>query len=103
MWGRHLGQPRSLDQVTGNRAIHDAQYFAHDLRLTGKQKAQGIGNAQHPLADGKPGQYFIYQQRSTLNHASGVATRTEPTAFAAEGHELFRMAFLAGVTVESRE
>lgn len=46
---RCLGK-RFLNQIGSECAVNDAQDLAHQLRVTGQQKAQLERKAQHPLA-----------------------------------------------------
>jgi hypothetical protein len=50
--------------------VDDAQRFAHQFWATGEQESQLERKTQHPLEDGFMWQDFIYQESSTLCHAS---------------------------------
>jgi hypothetical protein len=65
-----------------------AEHRAHDLGAAGEEKAQGIGNAQHPLPHRLLGKHFVDEERRALGHAPRAATGTEPTPLAAEGHQV---------------
>lgn len=38
-------------QVGCQCAVYDAQHFPHDLRLSGKEKPEGVGDTEHPAID----------------------------------------------------
>ena len=72
-----------------NSAVDDAQLFVHQFWAAGEQESQLKRKTQHPLADGFMRQDFIYQQGSTLSHASGTAAGTETPSFTAERNQPF--------------
>jgi len=90
-----LFQPRLPDQVRADRPVDDAQHGGDGRRFRGKQKAQRERHAQHPLAQGLPGQDLVHQQRRGLRHAPRPAARAEAAALAAEGRQAFRVALRA--------
>jgi len=49
-------------QVGGNRSVYNTQDLAHRLRVSSEQKAQGKGEADHPLAQRYIGKYFVSQR-----------------------------------------
>jgi len=78
----------------GNGTVDDAQHLAHDFGLTGKQKAQREGYAQHPLPHRLMRQDFVHQQSSAVCHPPRPATGAKTAAFAAERHQFIVMAGL---------
>jgi hypothetical protein len=79
-----------------NSAVDDAQRFVHQFWAAGEQESQLERKTQYPLADGFMRQDFIYQQGSTLSHASGTATGTETPSFTAELNQPFIAATQGG-------
>jgi len=53
--------------VTGH---HDTQHLTHCLRVSSEQKAQGKGEADHPLAQRYIGKDFIGQQGCGFGHTA---------------------------------
>ena len=61
-------------------ADKDAEDGAAEAVVPGKQVAQAVGEAQHPLADGDVGQHTIHEAGGTLGHAPAAATGAEAAA-----------------------
>jgi len=71
-------EARLADQMRGDDSVDDGEHRAHDVGAAGEDKAQGIGNAQHPLAHRLLGKHFVDEQRRALRHAPRPATGAEP-------------------------
>jgi hypothetical protein len=59
--------------MSGKCAIHNTQYFSHDLRIAGKQKPKLKREAQYPLPNGLMGQHIINQQGGAFCHSPRTA------------------------------
>jgi hypothetical protein len=79
-----LSLPCLFDEVGCNRAVDDAQRFAHQFWAIGEQESQLERKTQHPLADGFMRQDFVYQQAALsamcLAPQLGQKTRRSPMA-----------------------
>jgi hypothetical protein len=98
-----LSIPCLFDEVGCDRAVDDAQRFAHQFWATGEQESQLERKTQHPLADGFMRQDFVYQQGSTLSHASGTATGTETPSFAVGTAERNQPFMVAGTALYAQK
>jgi hypothetical protein len=52
----------------GKCAIHNTQYFSHDVGIAGKQKSKLKREAQYSLPNGLMGQHIINQQGGVSHH-----------------------------------
>ena len=69
-------EARLADQMRGDDAVDDGEHRAHDVGAAGEDKAQGIGNAQHPLAHRLLGKHFVDEQRHHRNEPLAEAPPT---------------------------
>jgi len=83
-----------MDQVGGNRPVNDAQHLAHGLGVSGKQVAQGKGEADDPLAKRDIGKYLIGQQGGGLGHTAGATAGAKPAFLAGKCYKSFEMTFV---------
>ena len=73
-----LGEPRLLDLVRRECAVDNTQNLAHQLRITGQEKAKLERKAQNPLVYGHFEKYLIHQERSTLRLPASTAAGASP-------------------------
>ena len=92
---RGLGITGFAGQMRGNGAVDDTQYFAHNGRLAGKQKAQWERYSEDPLAHGLMRQDFIHQQGGTVNHSACTATAAKSSFLTAKSHQFLIVAGFA--------
>ncbi len=69
-------------QGGADRTDEDPQDGAGDDRVAVREGTQPLRKAQHPLSDGKVGQYVISDVGCDLGHAPCVARGADATAFA---------------------
>lgn len=73
--GSALGTEAGLRrEMRGDAALDDAQHRTHDLGAAREEKAQGIGNAQHPLPHRLLGKDLVHSLASPAVSASAAAT-----------------------------
>ncbi len=82
-------------QVRGNGAVDDAQHPGHDMRVTGKQKAERERQAELPLTHGFIRQDSVNQKCSAVGHAARTTTGAETSLLTAEGDQFFIVAGFA--------
>jgi len=70
-----------LSDMGGKCAIHNTQYFSHDVEIAGKQKPKLKREAQYPLPNGLMGQHIINQQGGAFCHSPRTATAHRPTLY----------------------
>tara|TARA_B110000240_G_scaffold176358_1_gene204194 strand:+ start:156 stop:347 length:192 start_codon:yes stop_codon:yes gene_type:complete len=59
--------------MDGKCAIHNTQYFSHDVGIAGKQKPKLKREAKYPLPNGLMGQHIINQQDGAFCHSPRTA------------------------------
>jgi len=84
---RGLSESCVLHQMRGARPVHDTEHRAHGRWVRGEEVAQRKRHREHPLAQRLARQHLIHQQRGSLHHAPGGATRAEAAALAAIGDQ----------------
>ena len=89
------GESSPLNKESRDGAVDHPQDLAQYLRFCSEQEPQRIGEGQHPLPDGLPGQHVVDQVRSTLDHAPGTAGRTAAAALAGKRDQSFMLTPIA--------
>ena len=90
-----FGKTGFAGQMRGNGSVDDTQYFTHDGRLAGKQKAQRERHSEDPLAHGLMRKDLVYQQGGAVHHSACPATLAKTALLTTERQQFFIVAGFA--------
>jgi len=98
---RRARETGPLEDVSGDRAIDDAEHVREHVRVGGEQESQRKGQREYPLTQRLFGEHLVDEKRCGLRHSSRAAARARSAPFTAERDEFLGVAYVACHTQEA--